>query len=162
VNHDKPWNLGLGVAHPYQQPKGWFTWKGAPIPDLTTDTEHITKVFRHQGTIVGFAREFLGMIDSGLHVLAIDEASGAVLDDLQLYWLMGLDDEAYLDRGGGRWSIYFGNFYEVQLTPAPCIDVMTWALGFFRGSEKLTDILRPRRLIVRRDHARQATHRWGE
>lgn len=154
--NDPSVHFGLG----FQEGKPRFvpTWQGTPIPGVVTWAQYFTGAFRHGEVVVGVARERPWEdVISNLLLLAVEAERGWVVDALELYWPVDIGEDETLPVPGStpRWSFYFGHYYILELLDAPRVDLLTWALGFFRGTERIVDIVRKRRLIVRRDHARE-------
>jgi hypothetical protein len=150
-----PDRLGLGFLK--GDPRYVVTWHGQPIAGLRTWTQYFTDVFAVGDVVLGIAREGAWAdVVSNFLLIVVDAASGTVLDSLELDWWIDIgDDHTHVLPGDvPRWSIYFGRYYTLELVAQPRIDLITWALGFTGGTERLRDVLRKRRLILRWDPIR--------
>jgi hypothetical protein len=147
-----PSKLGLGIDYGVKDglSSGWLTWHGAAIDGGKSCAEIIDYAARCDGLVLGVGREYFGMIDAGLHLALVDGSTGALVDSLQLIWLSAFDRDGAEPLGERRWKVVFGHVWQVEVTAAPVRDLYTGLVGFFRGTERLWQVLRRRRLVLRR------------
>jgi hypothetical protein len=147
-----PPKLGLGIDYEVKDglSSGWLTWHGAPIEGGKSCAEIIDYAAPCDGLVFGVGRENFGMIDAGLHLALVDGATGALVDSLQLIWLSAFDRDGAEPLGGRCWKVVFGHVWQVEVTRVPERDLYTGLVGFFRGTERFWQVLRPRRLLLRR------------